>query len=148
MRMFPERRQGMNLEKNLSEVKKNLTGQTIIAATKYVEADTIRSLFHLGISDMGENHVQALLQKQPLLSDLPIRWHFIGHLQTNKVKQVINQIDFLHSLDSLKLAAAIQKFRKTPLDCFIEINISHETAKTGMNPEELTNFVHELAKYD
>jgi hypothetical protein len=148
MAVFPERGLDMNLEKNLSEVRKHLSGQTIVAATKYVQADTIRSLFSLGISDMGENHVQTLFQKQQLLSDLPIKWHFIGHLQTNKVKLMINHIDFLHSLDSLKLVAEIQKFRKTPLDCFIEINISRETAKTGMNADELTNFVNELAKYD
>lgn len=138
----------MNLSKNLDDVRKNLHGQTIVAATKYVGSDEIRLLYQLGVGDIGENHAQALLEKQEHLKELPIRWHFIGHLQTNKVKSIINRIDCLHSLDSVKLAKEIQKYRKTPLDCFVEVHISGEMTKTGVSETELVNFIRTLSEYD
>jgi hypothetical protein len=138
----------MNLSLNIQKIQSKLQNQTIVAATKYVESDIIRQLFSQGITNIGENIAQALLKKQSELLDLPITWHFIGHLQTNKVKTIINKITYLHSLDSLRLAAEINRFRNTPLACFIEVNISNEPTKTGIAIEELTNFVTELAKYD
>jgi hypothetical protein len=138
----------MSIQENLARIRPDLLHQTIVAATKYVGAAEIRTLYALGITDMGENHAQALLEKQETLKDLPIRWHFIGHLQTNKVKAVINCIDCLHSLDSLRLAEEITKYRHTPLDCFIEVHISAESTKTGILPTDLPNFIDSLAKYD
>jgi len=138
----------MSIQENLARIRPNITNQTIVAATKYVGASEIRALFALGIQNIGENHAQALLEKQEELKDLPIHWHFIGHLQTNKVKAVINRIDCLHSLDSLRLAAEITKYRRIPLDCFIEVHISSESTKTGILPMDLPNFLDSLAKYD
>lgn len=138
----------MNLQKNLEIVKKNLHGQIIIAATKYVDADVIRQLYDLGITEVGENRVQDFLQKKDKLHDLPIKWHFIGHLQTNKVRMMINQIDCLHSLDSLKLAQVIQQYRQTILPCFIEVKLTDEPNKTGIAAEDLIQFVQSLSQYD
>ena len=138
----------MILSKNVQKIQSELHGQTIVAATKYVESDVIRQLVNLGITNIGENVAQALLKKQAELIDLPIIWHFLGHLQTNKVKMIINKIMYLHSLDSLHLAQEINRERTRTLDCFIEVNISNELTKTGISSAELSNFVTTLAKYD
>ena len=138
----------MNLKNNLEKVKKLIQGQTIIAATKYVEDDVIRQLYHFGIQDMGENRVQDFLRKQEKLADLPIHWHFIGHLQTNKVKMVINKIDFLHSLDSEKLAIEIKRYRQEKLPCFVEVKLTDEPNKTGIQIDQVNEFIHSLSQYD
>ncbi len=138
----------MNLKANLDTVRSHFHGQTLVAATKYVDAPTILELYALGVEDVGENRVQDFIRKQDLLTDLPIKWHFIGHLQTNKVKTVINRISYLHSLDSLKLAKEIQKERKTSLPCFVEVKLTDEPNKTGILPSELLQFVHSLVQYD
>ena len=122
--------------------------QTIVAATKYMDHLQMRELFHQGIYHFGENRVQDFLLKKHHLSDLPIHWHFIGHLQTNKVKMMIQEIECLHSLDSLRLAAEIQKYRKTPLDCFIEVHISNESTKYGLSIEEVPAFIEKCSSYD
>ncbi|HEY8405742.1 MAG TPA: YggS family pyridoxal phosphate-dependent enzyme [Acholeplasma sp.] len=128
---------------NFLEYKDN-----IVCASKYFTTNDMRKIFNLGIKHFGENRVQDLLSKKEELKSLPITWHFIGHLQTNKVKQVINEIDYLHSLDSLKLAKEIQKYRVTPLNTFIQLNLSKEESKFGIDLSELKTFVKELTKYD
>lgn len=133
---------------NIEAILKQIQGKTLVAATKYVDSDDIRKLFALGIRDIGENRVDALLQKQNELQDLPIRWHFIGHLQTNKVAKIINSIDVLHSLDRLSLAEEIQRRRDLPLDCFVEVNISKETNKTGLDIQEVSSFLDSIRQMD
>jgi len=138
----------MDLAKNLASVRRELGDAVLVAATKYVGPETIADLVRLGVCDIGENRVEAFVAKRAALRDLPIRWHFIGHLQSNKAKDVIADIDCLHSLDSLRLAAEIQKRRTTPLPCFVEVRISGEPAKNGVDPENLRDFVKDLAMYD
>ncbi len=121
---------------------------TVVAATKYGEAADIVELVELGITDIGENRVQPFLEKYEVLHDLDITWHFIGHLQSKKVKQVIDKIDYLHSLDRLNLAEEIQKHRKLPLKCFVEVNISNESSKYGLNPDEVVEFCAKMQNYD
>ena len=121
---------------------------TVICASKYLTAPMMDEIYHAGIRHFGENHAQALLDKQNKLTLPDICWHFIGHLQTNKVKQIINQIEYLHSLDRIKLAEAIQTYRILPLNCFIEVNLGEEDTKTGIHPSDLTNFIQALKKYD
>lgn len=122
--------------------------QKVVATTKYVDAETIRELYHLGIRTVGENRVEAFLPKYESLTDLDIEWHFIGHLQSKKVKHMINKIEFLHSLDRLSLAEQIQKHRVTPLKCFIEVNISNEESKHGLPVKEVYSFCDKLKNYD
>lgn len=121
---------------------------TVVCASKYVNALEMREIFEAGVHHFGENHAQVLLEKKALLSDLPITWHFIGHLQTNKVKKLIPEIDFLHSLDSIKLAKEIQKYRNEPLACFVEINVANDPNKTGLSLEDLRDFLKEIENYD
>ena len=138
----------MKVAQNIDLLMKRTQGRVIVAATKYVGSEQMRVLFESGIHDFGENRVQDMLRKQEELSDLSIQWHFIGSLQTNKVKSVINRIHFLHSLDRLSLAEAIQKYRVEPLPCFVEVNVSQEASKSGIKPEELIDFCRNLEKYD
>lgn len=120
----------------------------ICAATKYVDAKGIKELLQAGIHHIGENRTDAFIEKYALLKDEAITWHFIGTLQTRKVKEVINQIDCLHSLDRIKLAEAIQRYREQPLDCFIQVNASFETSKHGISPNNVCDFILSLEKYD
>jgi hypothetical protein len=136
-----------NTEKILASVQSH-PEVIVICASKYVTALEMKEIYHAGIRHFGENHAQVLLEKKQVLSDLSIVWHFIGHLQTNKVKPLINEIDFLHSLDSIKLAKEIQKHRVEPLDCFIEVNIAQDPNKNGIKMENIDDFLKELINYD
>lgn len=118
----------------------------IVAATKYVDYLDMMNLLEYGINSFGENRVDAFLTKYEQLKDKDINWHFIGHLQRNKAKLVIDKIDYLHSLDSLELAKIIDKNRTTPLKCFIEVNINNEKSKSGIKEEELFSFMKEVLK--
>lgn len=120
----------------------------IICASKYYASNEMREIFKKGISNFGENRVNDLLKKQEELSDLNIVWHFIGNLQTNKIKKMINKISYLHSLESIEQAILIQKYRNNPLSCFIQINMSNELTKSGININKLNDFINELKKYD
>ena len=120
---------------------------TVVAATKYIDSFEMKDLFNSGISDFGENRVDSFLEKYDQLNNLHIIWHFIGHLQTNKAKLVINKINYLHSLDSLKLAEIINKNRETPLNCFIEVSVNKEENKNGVHIDNLINFVEAILKF-
>ncbi|MDE7162383.1 MAG: YggS family pyridoxal phosphate-dependent enzyme [Anaeroplasmataceae bacterium] len=119
----------------------------IVAATKYVDEEDMLKLFSIGIHHFGENRVDSFLRKYEALKNEEIHWHFIGHLQTNKAKQVLSKIDVLHSLDSLKLASIIEKERDTPLDCFVEVNINNEESKDGIAEEECEAFLKSLQAF-
>ena len=123
-------------------------GITIVAATKYVEPEDMINLLNNGIDNFGENRVESFLYKKAsLLGYENIKWHFIGHLQRNKAKKVINEIDCLHSLDSLELAGMINELRKTSLDTFIEVSINLEENKNGVPYYEIESFIKEVLKY-
>ena len=118
---------------------------TIVAATKYVDTEDMLDLYKNGIKDFGENRVDSFLDKYEKLKGYKdIKWHFIGHLQRNKAKQIINKIDYLHSLDSLELAYIISKNRTTPLKVFIEVSINLEESKNGVPYYEVKEFVSKL----
>ena len=119
-----------------------------ICATKYFDTEQMRKLNQLGVFHFGENRVQDMLRKMDQLKDLEVTWHFIGHLQTNKVKDMINRIDYLHTLDRISLAEAIQKYAVSPVQCFIQVNLTDEVQKSGIYPENLAQFLLEIKKYD
>lgn len=124
------------------------TNVTIVAATKYVDSNDMRLLAANGITNFGENRVDSFLKKYEELSDLKdIRWHFIGHLQRNKCKDIINKIDVLHSLDSIELAKMIEKYREEPLDTFIEVSINLEENKNGVDYHKINEFMEEVLKF-
>lgn len=120
---------------------------TLLAATKTVDADTVNYAIKRGITHIGENRVQELLSKYSLLS--PVHSHFIGHLQTNKVKDIIDKVEMIESVDSIRLAEEISKQagkRGIVMDVLAEINIGGEQSKSGFAPEDAENAVREMAK--
>lgn len=139
---------GDNMSKTNELLETIPTNVTVIAATKYIDEDKMRNLYKTGINNFGENRVDSFLRKYENLKDLNIKWHFIGHLQKNKAKKILNSIDVLHSLDSLELAKIIQKNRTDILDCFIEVKLSDSETKDGVLKSNLRDFVIEVQKYD
>ncbi len=139
----------MQVRKDIKEFIKTLPSDiTLVAATKYIDAIGIKELYKAGIKNYGENRVDAFLSKYESLQDyLDIHWHFIGHLQHNKAKNVVNKIEYLHSLDSLKLANEIEKYRLSPLKVFVEVSINLEESKNGVPYFEAEEFIKKLLKF-
>ena len=126
---------------------RNAEDITLLAATKTVDADTVNYAIKKGITHIGENRVQELLSKYSLLN--PAHSHFIGHLQTNKVKDIIDKVEMIESVDSLKLAKEISKQagkHGLVMNILAEINIGGEESKSGFAPEDAENAVKEIAK--
>ena len=122
-----------NIKKILLEIKDYDTKLICVSKTRTV--DEILEAYQTGVRDFGENTVQELIQKR---KNLPkdIRWHMIGHLQTNKVKDLLKDPVFLiHSIDSVKLAKEIDKRATTIQDILLEVNIAEEEAKYGFSPD-------------
>lgn len=137
------------IQNSCALVSRNSDEVTLVGVTKSVDSSKMKELYDLGLSVFAENRVDVLLRKQAELIDYPkIEWHFIGHLQRRKVKDVINRIDYFHALESLKLAAEIQKRANHIIRCFVEVNVSGEVTKQGLRPEEVRSFIKELANYD
>ena len=120
----------------------------VIAVTKYVDIATTEALVKTGIQHIGENRVDKFLEKYQALKEYDLTWHLIGSLQRRKVKDVINLVDYFHSLDSVKLAQEIQKRAEHPIKCFLQVNISGEESKHGFAPDELDDVLAEIAQLD
>lgn len=120
----------------------------VVAATKYFTPNEMRELYDTGINHFGENRVEAFLPKYEELQDLNVTWHFIGTLQTKKVKKVVNKIDVLHSLNTIKLAIELNKRREEVLPCFLQVNISNEENKHGFDIEEVEDVLKELSSLE
>lgn len=140
----------MSIKENVQMVRKSLEeypNVRIVAATKYVDASVAKELIDAGITDLGENRSDAFLEKYEALKDENVTWHFFGVLQARKVRLIIDKIDYLHSLDSLSLASEINKRRKEPLKCFVQVNVSNDPNKSGIDESKVTSFIKSLAKY-
>lgn len=122
----------------------------LIAVTKFVDADTTRQVVESGVTHLGENRSDKFLEKKAALSDLQdqITWHFIGHLQSRQVKLIINELDYLHSLDRLSLAKEIQKRATSPVKCFLQVNVSGEESKGGFEPDQVMTDIEAIQAYD
>lgn len=115
----------------------------IIAVTKNVSAERISEAVQEGVADLGENRVQELLAKQPCFG-AGLRWHLIGHLQTNKVKAVVGRINLIHSLDSWRLACEIDRRSREAgvvSEVLVQVNVSGEKSKYGLGPAEAAEFI-------
>lgn len=131
---------------DIIEFKKTIPSNvTLVAATKYLTSDEMKNFLKAGINNFGENRVDAFLEKYSNLKDDEIVWHFIGHLQRNKAKKIIDKISYLHSLDSLELAKIINE-NNPNLKCFVEISINLEETKNGVPFYEAEKFFSELIK--
>ena len=133
-----------DIKEFINSLPKNVT---LVAATKYVDVDDMEVLLANGVNNFGENRTESFLRKYDLLKNKGAIWHFIGHLQRNKANDVINLIDYLHSLDSLKLAKIIEEKRVAPLKTFVEVSINLEETKNGVPFYEAKQFIKELLKY-
>lgn len=114
-------------------------GVTLVAVSKTKPAEDIQELYQLGQRDFGENYVQEITEKQPVLP-ADIRWHFIGHLQSNKVKYIAPFVYLIHGIDSEKLLAEVNKqARKNNriIDCLLQVHIAQEETKFGLDAAEL-----------
>lgn len=116
---------------------------TVIMASKYIDAAGLESYIDAGIRHFGENRVDAFLTKKASVKR-PVTWHFIGTLQSKKVKKVINEIDVLHTVDRLKLIQEIKKHRTTVLPVFLQFNISQEATKHGFDDTAIPMIVAAL----
>lgn len=114
----------------------------LIAISKRQPLEAIRHIAELGQKRFGENYVQELVTKAEALSELNLDWHFVGHLQRNKVNQLLTHISTIHSIDSIKLAETIASRAQRPINGFIEINIGGETSKTGLLPNAIKDTLH------
>lgn len=118
-----------------------------IAVTKYVSVERAQEALEAGIKDLGENRAEGLLEKWEVLKDKPV-WHFIGSLQTRKVKNIIDKVDYIHSLDRFSLAEEIQKRAAKKIKCFVQVNILGEESKHGLQPHEVLPFIERLQALD
>jgi len=122
---------------------------TVVAVTKTVPADRIREAIALGITDVGENRVQELCEKYDIIGG-GCRWHLIGHLQTNKVKYVIDKVSMIHSADSLELLSEIQKRAAKGdriVETLLQVNVSGEESKFGISPADVPDFLRKAAAF-
>ena len=124
---------------------------TMLAAIKYTDAEHVNYLHRvLGVNDVGENRVQQLLERWELLDREGLRIHFIGTLQSNKVKYIIDKVCMIHSLDSESLAKEIERQaakRGIVMDVLVEVNSGREENKSGLHPDEVERFCLTLAQY-
>jgi hypothetical protein len=149
------------LEENLAEVEKNIRAAceksgrdrsevTLIAVGKTKPAEMLQTVYDCGIRDFGENKVQEMCDKMEVLPD-DIRWHMIGHLQTNKVKYIVGKTALIHSVDSVHLAKEIERQAEkadVTVPILIEVNIAEEESKFGIHREEAIAMVKEIAAFD
>ena len=150
------------IDKNLAEIREKIksaadksdfnVSPVMIAAVKYADGEEIRYLTEqAGVTDIGENRVQQLLEHLEFINTEKVNLHFIGSLQTNKVKYIIDKVCLIHSVDSLKLAAEIDRQAKKhgiKMDVLVEINSGREENKSGILPEDAKAFCLEIQKFD
>ena len=139
----------MSIEENLREIKKSIPKDvTLVAVSKTKPIEDIELAYKLGQKDFGENKVQELIYKEEILPK-DIRWHFIGNLQTNKVKYLVGKVYLIHSLSSMKLLKKIEdEFSKknSVANLLIQINIGKENSKGGIFVEDLNDIITEVEK--
>lgn len=147
------------INENLMQVRKNIEAAcqkagrnpeevTLIAVSKTKPVPMLEEAYQAGSRDFGENKVQEIMDKYPVLPD-DIRWHMIGHLQRNKVKYIVDKVYLIHSVDSLRLAEEISKEavkKQVTVSVLVEINVAGEESKFGTTAREAAALVEEIAK--
>lgn len=134
--------------KKLNEIKNKISEAAkgrdvlLVAVSKTFSAEKVRTLYDLGVRDFAENYPQEADQKLNELSDLKdIRWHFIGNLQTNKVKMIVNRFELIHSVDRISLVDEIQKRATQPQKILIEVNLAGEKSKSGCEVSQAAKLI-------
>ncbi|MBM7654054.1 YggS family pyridoxal phosphate-dependent enzyme [Neobacillus cucumis] len=129
------------------KVNRSIKEVTLIAVTKYVSIERAEEALDAGIVNLGENRDDSLLEKWEVLQDKPI-WHYIGTLQTRKVKNIIDKVEYIHSLDRESLAEEINKRANQKIKCLVQVNVSGEESKHGLSIEEAMPFIESLSKFE
>lgn len=148
----------MQIDRNLQQIQqqinqaciranRSISDVHIVAVTKAVSVKRTEEALQSGLNHLGENRPEGLINKQEAIKS-PAIWHYIGSLQTRKVKQVIHTIQFLHSLDRLSLADEIQKRAERTIDCFVQVNVSEEEAKHGIELKDVQLFIESLHEHN
>ena len=141
----------MSIRDNILKIKKEIGDEAkLVAVSKTRSIKEINDAYNSGQKIFGENRVQEIVEKQKLLPD-DIEWHMIGHLQKNKVKYISSFISLIHSLDRISLAKEIDKYAKKSnrkIDCLIQLKISSEETKFGLDINHLENFYSEVREYN
>lgn len=139
----------MEIRENIEDIKKIIPDDVVLlAVSKTKPLECLEEAYKCGIRDFGENKVQELIDKYENFHK-DVRWHLIGHLQTNKVKYLVGKVFLIHSLDSVNLLNVIEKtFGKADLiaEALIQINIGREDSKTGILEEDIEEFLEEIEK--
>lgn len=138
-----------NIEKACFKSNRKKEDIRLLAVTKTIDTQTINEAKALGLNYFGENKVQELLSKYEHIENA--KWHFIGNLQTNKVKYIIDKVELIHSVNSIKLMEEIDKRAKNigkKMPILLEINIANEPTKKGISLEEIEPMLENVAKYD
>lgn len=140
----------MTIEQNIDHIKE-LMHQTessshrkpgdviLLAVSKNQSIDSIKKAFDHGITHFGENYLQEALIKMDSLQEVPVHWHFIGPIQSNKAKKIATTFSWVHSIDRIKIASLLNEHRKTmatPLNVCVQINLLGEVSKSGLSPKE------------
>lgn len=123
---------------------------TLLGASKYADVNQVYQAYQQGLTCFGENRSEGLLSKKDKLPD-DISWHFIGQLQTNKVKYIIDNVELIHSLDRLSLANELQKravAKQTSVNALVEIRMDDREARGGVLPEDAMSFLEQCASFD
>ncbi|UVL56643.1 YggS family pyridoxal phosphate-dependent enzyme [Pseudomonas sp. B21-035] len=124
------------------------TAVQLLAVSKTKPAAAVREAFAAGVRDVGENYLQEALNKQGELTDLPLTWHFIGPIQSNKTRAIAEHFDWVHSVDRLKIAQRLSEQRPdnlAALNICLQVNVSGEASKSGCTPEELPALASAIA---
>ena len=138
----------LDVQQNIAAIRQHIPiGVTLICVSKFHTAETIMQAYDAGERDFGESRVQELLLKQQTLP-ADIRWHFIGHLQTNKVRQIVPFVHMIHSVDSVRLLEIINREAEKigrRVKVLLEVHVAKEDTKSGFMPEEITSLNTKLS---
>ncbi len=138
-----------NIEMACERSGRTVSDVTLIAVSKTKPVSDIQEAYDAGTIDFGENKVQELTDKYPVLPK-DIKWHLIGHLQTNKVKYIVDKVHLIHSVDSVKLASQIEKEcekKNIHMDILMEVNVAEEDTKFGLKYDETINVIKEISHF-
>jgi pyridoxal phosphate enzyme (YggS family) len=129
------------IRKAAAKSKRDFEEIRLIAVTKTVPVEEIREAIDCGVRHVGENRLQEALPKRDALRDVPATWHFIGHLQTNKAKRVVESFDWVQSVDRIDLAEKLDQYSPRVLPILIEVKLHAEPSKAGVSESDLTELV-------
>ena len=123
----------------------------LVAVSKTMPVEIVKKAIETGMTDFGENYIQEAREKTSSLAQYPVTWHYIGHLQSNKAKYAVRMFDFIHSVDSLKLARELDKYAKkiTKVQAIlIQVNVAKEDSKSGVYVEDILPLLRDISQFE